>query len=264
MSRASWMPLYIGDFLADTMHLSATERGIYISLIIHCWQHGSIPRDKRKLARIAACESRLWHQHEATVLQFFDVVDASTMQHRRVNTELRRYAELSNKRKEAAEQKHRGKPASAEHLHTPSPSPTTVEAKEASTVVALPAKRGSRLPDDWQPSIEDLKFAGDLGLRLFEIDNEAAKFRDYWSNKPGKAGVMLDWSKTWRNWCRRATTDFKPNGKGNGPGSNVMDAAERLIAAEEARTGYGTGPLLDLTANSPETSGETPRALPKR
>lgn len=59
-----WMPFYVGDFLADTMHLGATETGIYIRLIMHCWQHGTIPRNARKLALIAHCDTRLWHQYE--------------------------------------------------------------------------------------------------------------------------------------------------------------------------------------------------------
>jgi uncharacterized protein YdaU (DUF1376 family) len=230
------MPLYIGDFLADTMHLGATERGIYISLIIHCWQHGSIPRDKRKLARIAACDSRLWWQYRRTVLQFFDVVDASTMQHRRVNTELHRYAELSNKRKAAAKHMHAGKAASAEHLHTPSPSPspspTTVEAKEASTVVALAAKRGSRLVPDWYPSSADLKFAADLGLRLFEVDNEVNKFADYWHARAGPGAVKRDWSATWRNWCRKAIED---KGKGNATGRKQTLVERGQELARKAR-----------------------------
>lgn len=118
MSKRPWMPLYLGDFLADTMHLGATERGIYISLLMHCWQHGTIPRDDRKLARISGCDSRLWHVHKGTVLQFFDVVDASTMQHSRVTSELHRYEKISNKRKAAAEQMHSKRDASAEHLQT--------------------------------------------------------------------------------------------------------------------------------------------------
>lgn len=104
MSNRPWMPFYVGDFLADTMHLSATETGIYLRLILHCWQHGTIPRNGRQLAIISHCDTRLWHQYSETVLQFFDVVDASTMHHKRVSTELRRSEEISNKRKGSAEQ----------------------------------------------------------------------------------------------------------------------------------------------------------------
>ena len=121
MARA-FMPFYVGDFLADTMHLGAAERGIYISLILHCWQHGSIPRDSRKLARIGGCDSRLWHQYEATVLQFFDVVDAAAMEHKRVSMELRRYAEKRNKCKDAAQQMHAKQRASAHRTHMQSQS----------------------------------------------------------------------------------------------------------------------------------------------
>ena len=66
-----WMPLYIGDFLADTQHLSATETGIYMRLIMHCWMHGSVPRDPHQLAIIAHCDVRLWHKYQAVILPFF-------------------------------------------------------------------------------------------------------------------------------------------------------------------------------------------------
>jgi uncharacterized protein YdaU (DUF1376 family) len=118
MSAPPWMPLYIGDFVADTAHLGATETGIYIRLLMHCWQHKTIPTDDRKLALIAHCDSRLWHQYRETVLGFFDAVDASTMQHKRVSTELLRSEEISSKRKAAALQKHSKSSANEEQLHT--------------------------------------------------------------------------------------------------------------------------------------------------
>jgi uncharacterized protein YdaU (DUF1376 family) len=129
--RKAYMPLFIGDFLADTMHLSATETGIYIRLLWHCWQHGSIPRDRRKLALISHLDPRLWHQYEATVLQFFDIVDASTMHNKRVSTELHRYEEISNKRKAAALQKHSKCDANAVQMHPhPDPDPIKKERKQ--------------------------------------------------------------------------------------------------------------------------------------
>jgi len=80
---------------------------------------------------------------------------------------------------------------------------TDAEKKDLRAARAAPRK-GTRLPDDWKPTDDDLKaadeFLGDFAL----ADTEAAKFRDYWISKPGSGGVKLDWSATWRNWCRKA------------------------------------------------------------
>lgn len=124
MSKA-WMPLYVGDFLADTMHLNATETGIYIRLIMHAWQHGgTIPLDVAKLSHITGCERRFWWRFgQPIVEQFFCAVDGSTAQHKRVSTELRRYEEISNKRKGAAEQMLSKRAANAEQMLTQSQSP---------------------------------------------------------------------------------------------------------------------------------------------
>lgn len=31
-------------------------------------------------------------------------------------------------------------------------------------------------------------------------------FRDHWIAKPGADALKLDWSATWRNWCRRTAS----------------------------------------------------------
>src|SRR6516164_4706992 len=104
MSRA-WMPLYIGDFTADTMHLNATETGIYIRLIMHCWQHGSIPYDEHKLALIAHINPKLWHQYRGTIMPFFEIESSQSgpcYRHNRVALERLRYDEKRNKNKAGA------------------------------------------------------------------------------------------------------------------------------------------------------------------
>lgn len=74
------------------------------------------------------------------------------------------------------------------------------EARDDAAPPAPAQRRGSRLPADWEPSEADHAFAIDLGLRPARI---AAQFRDYWHAKAGAQATKLDWSATWRNWCRR-------------------------------------------------------------
>jgi hypothetical protein len=62
--------------------------------------------------------------------------------------------------------------------------------------------RASRCPADWTPTANDFQFARDQGLLPAEIDREAGSFRDFWTAKPGKDGLKLDWSATWRNRIR--------------------------------------------------------------
>lgn len=41
-ARRPWMAFYVADYLADTLHLSATEHGAYLLLISHYWVHGGL------------------------------------------------------------------------------------------------------------------------------------------------------------------------------------------------------------------------------
>lgn len=186
-----WMPLYVGDFIADTMHLGATETGIYIRLIFHCWQHGTIPTDIRKVCLISHCDTRLWHQYAETVLQFFDVVDASTMHHKRVTSERLRTEELSNKRKSAALQKHSNSSAIAQQNTSyarASPQPQSqlhLERKKDSPANAGSSKYAfedgvirlnQRDFDNWQAAYKNL----DLAAELLSLSQWASTERENW------------------------------------------------------------------------------------
>jgi hypothetical protein len=72
---------------------------------------------------------------------------------------------------------------------------------------------GTRLPDDWTPSPEDVAFARSRGVPEGQVAELAGEFRDYWTSVPGAKGRKLDWSATWRNHVRREERRFKPAGK---------------------------------------------------
>lgn len=83
-------------------------------------------------------------------------------------------------------------------------------------------ERGSRLPVDWQPSPAEVAFALDRGMPRARVDNEAEKFRNYWTAKSGTGATKRDWCATWRNWI--ITAMERSNGpasyRGQGPGTS--------------------------------------------
>ena len=69
--RRDWMPLYIRDFLADTMHLSNAETGAYMRLIMDYWLHDGLPDDDTKLAKIARVSPSQWRSIGPILEAFF-------------------------------------------------------------------------------------------------------------------------------------------------------------------------------------------------
>ena len=96
--RRNWMPLYIADFLADTMHLSAAETGAYIRLIMDYWLHDGLPDDDAKLAAIARMPVKTWRAMRPTIEAFF----LDGWRHKRIDAELGKMIATSAKRQAAA------------------------------------------------------------------------------------------------------------------------------------------------------------------
>jgi uncharacterized protein YdaU (DUF1376 family) len=113
-----WMPLFWGDFLANTMHLSAQEAGAYLFLIAHAWEHdGKIPAEPARLCRIAHVRQEWWSRVWKALEHFFEPESLGTHMcgytHVRVTAELHRLGKISNNRKAAAMQMHSQSYASA-------------------------------------------------------------------------------------------------------------------------------------------------------
>jgi uncharacterized protein YdaU (DUF1376 family) len=85
----TYMPLVIGDYLKDTMHLDATEHGAYLLLLMHYWTNGALPDDDRKLSAISRCPQSEWPRVRETIADFFDI-DGGFWKHGRVEKELLR------------------------------------------------------------------------------------------------------------------------------------------------------------------------------
>jgi uncharacterized protein YdaU (DUF1376 family) len=96
MKRA-WMPLYVGDYLGDTGHLSTTQHGAYLLLMMHYWRKGELPEDDKQLAAITKLPLRVWQDSRETLQAFF----YEGWKHKRIDTELARMEKVSARRAEA-------------------------------------------------------------------------------------------------------------------------------------------------------------------
>ncbi|PUK84864.1 hypothetical protein B1M76_25310, partial [Salmonella enterica subsp. enterica serovar Dublin] len=86
MAALPYMQLYIADYLADTMHLSAEEHGAYLLLMFNYWQTGrAIP--KNRLAKIARISSERWGAVEESLREFF-IDNGTEWTHERIENDL--------------------------------------------------------------------------------------------------------------------------------------------------------------------------------
>lgn len=93
------MPLYVGDYLGDTGHLSTTQHGAYLLLMMHYWRQGSLPSDDKQLAAITKLPLRLWLDCKDTIQAFFH----DGWQHKRIEEELFKMDKAADKRAAAGQ-----------------------------------------------------------------------------------------------------------------------------------------------------------------
>ena len=62
MSARPWMPVYIGDYLRDTVGLTTQEHGAYLLLLFAMWSSddGTLENDREKLRRITGVSRNQW------------------------------------------------------------------------------------------------------------------------------------------------------------------------------------------------------------
>jgi uncharacterized protein YdaU (DUF1376 family) len=94
----TWMPLYIADYLGDTMHLNGAQHGAYLLLLMHHWRNGPLPDDEAQLSAIARFDAGVWRKSIApVVLKFFDKTADGLVQ-KRLMAEREFASELTDKR----------------------------------------------------------------------------------------------------------------------------------------------------------------------
>jgi uncharacterized protein YdaU (DUF1376 family) len=229
MTKRLWMPFDIGDYLRDTNHLTVTEHGAYLMLIMHYWQHGGLPADEAMIRRVAKMTAEQWTESRDLLASLFK----DGWRHKRIDEELAKADELVEKRRTNASAQHQKRRSSADAVQVhrtysdASVPPRTKNQDTASLRSAeTRAGRAERLPADWKLPDGWGQDAIDVGLPADLIDLEAAKMRD-WSLASPK-GACKDWRARWRNWCREASSRQPRAGPGSRKPPRLADRAHEL------------------------------------
>ena len=99
----AYLPLYVGDYLRDTQHLSEAEDGVYCRLLMHYWASGEpLPADNKKLAAIARVSLHKWMGRYRQIMLTFFSPNAESWHNRRMDFELARWREQSVNNQKAA------------------------------------------------------------------------------------------------------------------------------------------------------------------
>lgn len=97
MASLPYMQFYVADYLADTRHLTPTQHGIYLLLIMNYWQTGKpLPNDDIRLARIVGMRTHEFTKSSSVVKDFFKVT-AQSLVHTRIECDLEAAYDKSTK-----------------------------------------------------------------------------------------------------------------------------------------------------------------------
>jgi len=227
----AWMPLYVADYLADTRHLSTSEHGAYLLLIMHAWtNNGQLPLDEARLARIAGLSSREWSASRDVILEFF-ARHEDGYRNKRVDAELTRTDELIEKRRRAgkasaASRRQRSANTCSTHAGTqgatnapergqqtarPSQSPyVSASAYAAAETTPEPQRQQPPAPlkipisPDWQPSPEDLAFvAMNTPGSAWSPEKLMRITHEFVAHYRSRGILSADWSADFRRWILR-------------------------------------------------------------
>jgi uncharacterized protein YdaU (DUF1376 family) len=98
-----WMRFNVGDYLADTMHLSTFQHGIYMRLIMHYFKRRELPEDERALARIAGISVPMWRRESGPAVSLFSH-ENGVWKHRRIDAERERADSIREVKQNAGKQ----------------------------------------------------------------------------------------------------------------------------------------------------------------
>jgi uncharacterized protein YdaU (DUF1376 family) len=230
----TWMPLWIGPYLANTLHLNRAQHGSYCLLIMACWKAGGrLPANDATLANIARCSPREWRAERDVFAAFFEV-GGEWWTHDRVLAELDKARAFKDKQTQNGSKggrppnpnKTQAKPNGIPNGTTsPTPLPSSVTTTSSVTPSAPPASRATLLTDEWEPTEGGVK---DLRAELSWInddlwDSRMKQFRDWCV---ANAVRTFDPAASWRGFMRQTRKPFESKQWAKAGDASLMPALE--------------------------------------
>lgn len=246
------MPLWVADFVGDTLDLDAKEVGAYLLILMTMWgRDGYLPDDGKKLQRVARC-GRDWPRVWGAIAHYF-TVDGDRITQGRL---LKEFQKVASKREVNAQSgarggiakslkiKQQGLANATVSLQQPEPYPEREEeiGKPISPVAEKSAPEPkARLPSDWALSEEGWAYARSQQIPDEVIHDEARGFHAYWSDRRDRDAKKSarGWEQCWANRCRSIAVRYKPRGDmagktssgGYGQGGSIASIAARRRAS---------------------------------
>lgn len=208
MSKA-WMPLFIGDYLGDTGHLTQGQHGAYFLLMMHYWQRGPLPSDLVQCYCIAhAMDEQSRCNVDAVLHNFFATVDG-TYHQSRLDRELEKAKKSYERRSGAAGKrwenaKHMQSISNEYALHVQGASDSDSDSTTKPSTEKKKNSKGTRIPEEFTPSEQHYALAKELGVN---VEMQFQVFRDHFLGNSGSRAIKADWDATFRNWLRKSV-DF--------------------------------------------------------
>lgn len=203
------MPTKIGDFLAETAHLTVSQVGAYHLLRMYYWDHYRLPEEEEAIRRISRMTPRQWSQSRDVLAALFD----EGWRHPALDLEIRHAIEISEVNAANARKSHANRKKFAPHPQAPSHTQPQLQpnslpsgesnppSPEVGNHVGNPKRSSaSTLDPNWTPNEADEKFARDYGMSQADIASEVTKFR---AHHAVKGTSSHNWSASWSMWCSR-------------------------------------------------------------
>jgi uncharacterized protein YdaU (DUF1376 family) len=244
MSALPFMPLYVGDYLADAGHLSTVEHGAYFLLIMAYWQRGEpLVDDDKKLARIARLSQSDWPDVRDALEDLFVVADG-LWSHKRIDRELAKAIDKVEKARRAGEASGAARAKRASVKRQPD-----VEPNESDRPAPVQHAFDGGLTDAERPlNVRSTDDGGEFNHKS-RVDKIRVNEEEEGAGDRGALAVVKDPPISILN----VVTAWKAMAKANGLPTIVGPVSERRKAAMRARISeFGEAGVLDAIAKIPD------------